>query len=71
MKIRKHEWLNTRDLKVMYGIQGRIEPRGRWVNLCEADRPCIYETEPERDAKMREIRTGKHTANAESEVRSE
>ena len=31
MKIRKNEWLNIQDDKIMYGIQGQTDIGGRWV----------------------------------------
>lgn len=47
-------WLDTETLKPKYGL--KVLHEGRWKNLAEDGKPCIYDTETERDAKRAEYR---------------
>ena len=53
MQTRNHDWLDQKSMKPMYGIQ--VKHNGRWMNACNNDGPCLYETEVERDAARKQL----------------
>lgn len=58
-KIQKFERTNWYDRKkdvMLYGIKAWDSANKRWMNVCEGIEPCIYPTEKERDAKLKELR---------------
>ena len=56
MKFRKSEWLDMSSATPKYGIQSQVTPGSDWMNLCEGSKPCIYDSETERDLKIKELR---------------
>lgn len=55
---RAHDWFDTEKEKPLYGIQARRE-NGKWLHVCEGNRPLLYEKAEERDAKLEELRKRK------------
>lgn len=53
---RKFDWLNTDTLKTVFGVQAKIEHQARWANLAENGKPVFFDTEIERDAKIKLLR---------------
>lgn len=47
-------WLDTITLQSKYGL--KVFHDGKWKNLAENGKPCIYDTTVERDAKRAEYR---------------
>lgn len=56
MKYRKYDWLNFTTKQLEYGIQAQPAVGDKWHNCAEGKVPCIYKTEAERDAKIKQWR---------------
>lgn len=57
---RKHDWLDTKTNLPKFGIQGKaVGWEVRWLHCAEDGKPLIYDTEAERDAKLKELRKRK------------
>lgn len=54
-KFRKHDWLNTKEISIKYGIQAKTETIS-WSHCCDGGKPLIYDSEEERDKKLKELR---------------
>jgi len=54
VRTRVLDWYDLANEKPLYGFQ--VFSGGRWCNAAEDDKPCIYATEAERDAKRAEFR---------------
>lgn len=48
MRTRKHDWFDTVEHKPKYGFQLLV--KGRWKHVAEDGKPCLFDTEEERDA---------------------
>ncbi|MDA8428158.1 MAG: hypothetical protein M0T70_02775 [Geobacteraceae bacterium] len=55
-KFRLSRWLNTETMKAQFGIQGLVN--GQWHHCSEEGKPLIYDTKPEAQAKLKEIKAG-------------
>lgn len=49
-----HDWLDTKANKPKHGIDALVS--GRWMHCAENGKPLLYDTEEERDAKLRKLR---------------
>ena len=54
MKTRNHDWFDSKRLIPMYSFQVRVD--GKWANVHDNGKPCIYATQSERDAARAEMR---------------
>lgn len=52
MRTRPTSWIDIDTLQGKYGLQ--VLHKGKWRNLAENGKPCVYDTQEERDAKRRE-----------------
>lgn len=43
-RYRVHEWLDTRDLRVIYGVQTQREKGESWMHVCNGSTPLFCET---------------------------
>lgn len=48
MNFRASNWFDTKKNCVVYGIQGKIDPR-KWLNCCKGKDPLIFDSEKDRD----------------------
>lgn len=55
IRYRPHPWFDSRAVRKMFGIQARIG-NGEWMHMSEDGKPLIYDTEAERDAKIKALR---------------
>lgn len=67
MRTKESNWINTQTLKPKYGI--KILVNGKWMNLMNKGKPCIFESKEKRDelrkviAKMEKIPHLKEESN--------
>lgn len=57
MKYKKNNWLNFNDdngSSTKYGIDAVAH--GLTIHCCEGDKPLLFDSEKERDAKIKELR---------------
>jgi len=54
VRTREADWLDTKSMKTLFGIQVRV--RSRWCYAHSDGKPLIYATKAERDAKRAELR---------------
>lgn len=57
-RYRAHPWINIKDGTKRHGIQASIE-KGKWMHMAEDGNPLIFDSEAERDAKLKELRQRK------------
>ncbi len=50
---RINTWFNTKDRKVEFGVDAKVN--GKWYHVIDGDKPCIYPTEKEASAKIKEL----------------
>lgn len=63
IKYRRHNWLDTKSGQPKYGIQAKpIGVETRWLHCAEDGKPLIFDSEGERDAKLKEVRRSKRAA---------
>lgn len=54
---RRHDWYDAKARVPKFGIQGKPrDPFAGWMHCCEGGKPLIFDTEQERDAKLKELR---------------
>lgn len=57
MVYRKHDWLDTKTMQPMHGIQAKsVGFEARWFYCAEKGKPLLFKTEEERNAKLKELR---------------
>lgn len=54
MITRPTRWIDLKTLKPKFGLEVRLH--GKWMGYAENGKPCIYDSEKERDAKRAEVR---------------
>jgi len=47
MQFRAHDWMDTKEMKMMYGVQGLTEDR--WAHCHTKGVPLLFDTKEERD----------------------
>jgi len=55
MVFRPSTWYNMEKNCPVFGIQAKIEPK-KWLNCCNGKNVFIFDTEEERDNKIKELR---------------
>lgn len=57
---RRHDWLDTKTREAKFGIQAKaVGFEVRWLHCAEDGKPLIFDTEAERDLKLKELRKRK------------
>ena len=54
MKTKKNDWFDEAKNRVLYGFD--VFHAGEWKYAAQDGKPCLFETEKERDAKQKEFR---------------
>lgn len=54
MKTRVHDWLDMKTLKPAYGFQVFVD--GKWLDVAENGKACIFHSTGERDKKQAKFR---------------
>jgi hypothetical protein len=54
---RAHDWYDTKKRTGRYGIQAKaVGYECRWLHCAESGEPLLFDTEAERDSKLKELR---------------
>lgn len=56
MLTKKVEWADIKSKKILYGIQIKVDKWDQWHYVCEGKNPCLYQTQKERDEKIKAIK---------------
>jgi hypothetical protein len=56
MEFKAYDWLDLSTKKPKYGIQAKLDGGDTWMNCCEDNKPLLFDTEKERDAKIAEAK---------------
>lgn len=56
MQFKRYDWLDVKNVKPIFGIQVRESNKDTWHHLSMNGKPVLYETEEERDKKLKELR---------------
>ncbi len=54
MKFKKNNWFDSKELKVFYGIDAKVD--NEWHHAAEDGKPLLFDTSEERDEKLKELR---------------
>lgn len=54
-RFRSHNWIDTRTMQPMFGIQGR-HSEGGWAHVARDGKPLLFDTEQARNDALRELR---------------